>query len=554
MTLDGFLTLLALLVAIYTLIPRKVKLFLKLGKEIQIIVAIIAFYVVLYCHFHKIWPYFLIDFMYLESLGLPSLLETTISPSEFSFIVVLCWGGISVMTYKIFSLKWHSTLPIVSTIVNELIDERNHKELVKFIIPWVPLINEASHCQLPSQKFIKWCESMKDARLDLDNTMTQYNARHRSIYKKCVTRIRHLTGNLSNLFVTARDAEVISNKMIRSVCQPKEFRNYVIKERPYFAISLFPLRGVKGFSDEYLTGLISDTNSILYEEFKWNANFPAGIRPREGNQILEALFNDAEVANRLAVWEPIARYMLALMHTSESPDREFTESLNSKYQDFNLERWENPIYAGIYFFDVMVTAAAFQGIRWHMWLYHCSRFINELENNYDISHPEVNELDEFPTRSARLVYEVINVLQNWILLVNKLPQDSPHMKSNVLDQCRDHGLVRQSYQDFNDNGNIPVSAANVLGFCMRKIVLSERIGDKFKRDMYKYAVDTTRELDDPWNSLVIQSIVRGGSGTLEEKYGRTLYKLHFQIDPYDRREFYSNATDALENIYGYGNQ
>ncbi|MCY3627324.1 MAG: hypothetical protein OXG88_06755 [Gammaproteobacteria bacterium] len=288
----------------------------------------------------------------------------------------------------------------------------------------------------------------------------------------------------------------------------------------------------------------------MYEEFKWNADFPADIHPREGNQILGALFNNAEVAKRLEVWRPIARHMLALMHTSESPDPEFTASLNSKSQDFDHEKWENPIYAGIYFFDVMVTTAAYQGIQWHMWLYYCSYFIEELESIYDTSDPEVNESDEFPTRSARLIYEVISVLRDWILLVKKLPPESPQMQSNILDLCRDHDRASETYQDFHDNLNIPVSAANVLGLCLKKIVLSERINDKFKGYMYKIAVDTTRKLDNPWNLLLIRYIVRGGSGFLSEKYGITLYELHSQIDHFDRQDFYSDVTREFGKVYG----
>ena len=88
MTLDGFLTLLALLVAIYTLIPRHKKELLKLGMGLQILAAVFAFLLVLYCHFYEN----LINVSDLEPSGLPSLLENTISPSKFSFIVVLCWG------------------------------------------------------------------------------------------------------------------------------------------------------------------------------------------------------------------------------------------------------------------------------------------------------------------------------------------------------------------------------------------------------------------------------------------------------------------------------
>ena len=53
MTLDGLLTLLTLLVAIYTLLPRVTKLRAKLGLGSQRLLAGLAFLLVLYIHFFE---------------------------------------------------------------------------------------------------------------------------------------------------------------------------------------------------------------------------------------------------------------------------------------------------------------------------------------------------------------------------------------------------------------------------------------------------------------------------------------------------------------------
>ena len=552
MTLDGIITLLTLLVAIYALLPRVSRLRVRLGIELQILLAIVAFLLILSIQFNRQINYVCTTTLSLRCEWLSSLNSNLFTPPELSFIITLVWIGLACAVYKTVSrLRVSSLLPVISKIVDNLIYEQRYAELIELIDPWLPKINQASRRSLRLQKIHDRIRSMRRQHftdLTIDKEI-QYVSRHMRLSKTFVRKLYYYIGSLSITVPRQRRYETIAGDIERAICQSKDLRNYVIKVQPYFALSLFPLREVKEFSDGYLTGLVSDTNSKLYEEFRWNAKFPPGIQPREGNQILGALFNDAQVAKRLAIWGPIARYMLALMRTRESPDPEFTASLNSKSHDFDLERWSNPIHGGIYLFDVMVTAAALQGIKWHMWLYYCSYFIEELENTYDTSDPEINESDEFPTRSARLIYEVISVLRNWILLVEKLPPDSPHMKSNIFDLLSHIG-DDQTYQDFYDNGNIPVSATNVLGLCLKNIVLSKRIDDKFKGYIYKIAVDITRKIDDPWHTLLIRCIVRGGSGMLNAKYGSALFELHSQIDYFDRREFYSDVTEAFKIIYG----
>ena len=71
MTLDGLLTLLALLVAIYALLSRTTKLYLNMGKALQITWALIGFMLVVYCHFFEKKPSLFSNIGYLELTGLP---------------------------------------------------------------------------------------------------------------------------------------------------------------------------------------------------------------------------------------------------------------------------------------------------------------------------------------------------------------------------------------------------------------------------------------------------------------------------------------------------
>ncbi len=552
MTLDGLLTLLTLLVAIYALSPRVTRLRARLGIGLQIPLAIIAFLLVLYVQFNTQVALLCTTGRVCEwSHSLHSFIGDLFTPPELSFIIALVWSGLAYAVHKFFSgPQAPSSLPTVSKIVSDLIYEQRHAELIDLVEPRLPFIDRAIRRSLRLQKLHDRIRSLKGE--DLGQSLHRDKKRRESPIRACITKMRRHLGNLETVIPSQRRVETHAGDIVRALCRSENLRNYVIKERPYFALSILPMwrhDGVKNFSDAYFTGLISDINSILYQEFKENSRYyPARTRPLEGNRILGVLFDDATVAKGLGVWEPIGNYMLKLLQPDESPDPQFTANLNMRPANSEDERWENPLFAGMYFFEVMVTYAAKQKVQDHMSLYYFTDIIGGLEKIYD---PSIPDEGEFPSKAARLIYEAINVLQNWILLVKDLPKDSPHMNSTVLAKCADHSGDRQTYRAFGDNGNIPVSAANTLGFVLRKIVLSERISKRFKVDIYEIVVKTVQKLEDPWRSLLIQCTVHGGSGQLCGEYGRHLRILHKQIDHVHLESAVHDLKDALGHRYGH---
>ncbi len=178
---------------------------------------------------------------------------------------------------------------------------------------------------------------------------------------------------------------------------------------------------------------------------------------------------------------------------------------------------ERPNIRGHVFFDVMVTTAAHQGVRWHMWLYYFPYFVERLEEIYDDENLHVDKSDEFPTRSARLIYAAINTLGNWVQLVKHLPEGSPHREINP----GFHG----------DNGNIPVSAAVALGSCMVTIVMSDKLSDKFASYMHEVVMQDIGDLrrdgvEGQMRTYLIQCLIRGGQRPGDAEYRQRLSK-HF---------------------------
>ena len=157
------------------------------------------------------------------------------------------------------------------------------------------------------------------------------------------------------------------------------------------------------FRTAYFSAVLSDAGSVLYQELKQNQNidFLEGYYFPESNPLLHFLFSDVHTAEKLAVWKPIGETVLRLLRPDESTD--LVIRLNGSAEGFEEECWKSPIYAGIFFFDLMVTAAAYQGVQWHMWLYYFPYIIERLEEIYDTSNPSVDTSDEFPTCCARLI-------------------------------------------------------------------------------------------------------------------------------------------------------
>ena len=549
MTLDGFLTLLTLLVAIYTLLPRHRKLSLRLGKKVQVPIAIIAFLLIIYIQFNELAVRLCIEVVGDACERLPQFRESSalLTPPQWSSLIVFIWAIIFWSVHHFFARgRSISSLPTISKMVDELIYERRYAELIDLVEPRLPTIGKAANRSLCLQKFHDKITPTKEVSDLLDEPPTP----------QCITKIRR---TLAHLIPEQNRTQKTAKEILCALYQSEDLTKYIVKVKPYFALPLLRHRQFPEtyqFSNAYFRGLILNTGSILYQELKSESNFLPEEQPRQrDSHLLKFLFDDASVAKDLGVYKPIGDCMMELVRPHESPIPEFTKTLNKKpsYVRTEAEDWTNPIFIGTRFFEYMVAFAAKQEIKDHMSLYYFTDIIECLEKIYDTSAPEINESDVFPTISAKLISKMIDVLNNWIFLVKELPENSPHMKSNVLNQCENTDNDSRAYTGFCDNGNIPVSAANTLGFCMKKIVLSQRISESFKRYVYTNIIRVILkwESENCWRSLMILSVVHGGSGSLCDEYGKALNKIHSEIEvDLGLHKDVSDLKEELERAYG----
>lgn len=542
MTLDGFLTFLTLAAAIYAVMGPVVKLQAKLNMARQIPSAILAFLFVIY-------------FEFFELVGQPCPLrlkhlcgvfvfptDKSFTPPQAAFFVVLIWMMLAWSIQKLSRPK-AASLPTMTRIVDELVYEKQFAEVLKFVHPHLNFIKQAACRELPLQRLHDRIAKLKRTEMSPligflnDNMEDQKDtSRFRRFFRVPIEWL----GNAAILVPAQRKAEAAAVEIARVLFRSADLRRYIASMRPYFATALLrlDLYGKHDFSDAFFETLFCDTGSVLYQELVQNQNITnRGYAFPESNSLLHFLFADVRTAEKLAVWKPVGEHLLKILRPGEAP--EYVAHLNGRADDFENARWNDPTFAGIFFFDLMVTAAAHQGVRWHMWLYYFPSIVAEIVDLYDESTPAVDPSDEFPTRSARLLYEAIGALGDWVTLIDDLPENSPHRK------------IQPGYH--GDNSNIPVSAAMALGGCMVSIAMSDKLNEKFVVYMHECVMRDIRGLrrdgiQGTMRTYLIQCLVRGGQRRPGVDYKHRLVTLFGMADHVLRAELddYQAALEAVE--------
>ncbi|HET6184615.1 MAG TPA: hypothetical protein VFA03_13615 [Acetobacteraceae bacterium] len=501
MTPDGLLTFLALVVAVYAVAAPVAKLRVRLEiRVLQIVAAVSAVSLTLY----------------LEFFGAA---DGSFTSKDAAFLVVLGWMLVAWLIHRLSKLG-PSSLPVLSKLVDELLVEERYAELLKLVEPHLSLIDQVSRRKSRLQRLHDWLAGLTGKgsveyfikKLDDDEKKRRK--------KRMPVGLVRIVGRLHVIVPSLQKGEKYAGDVLRSIYRAEEARRFMVEQRPYAAISLLRLERDERFefSDRFFGDLIADAGSALYLEIReqQTTRYQLRVYP-EHNRLLHFLFSDAENARTLGVWKPIGEYLLRRLDPAVDPD--YVAYLNGPATHFEQEWWRDSTYVGIQFFRLMVTSAAHQGVEWHMWLYCLPLILKKLEENYDTSTPLVDTTAEFPTRGARLIYEIVDALGDFVKLAPDLPEGSPHR--GVPDRFE------------HANGNIPVSAAIALGQCVRTIATSGRLGDRFAILMHECVLRDITDLPQQGENgrlrgLLIQSLVQGGDTmgrACDQGYGQGLATL-----------------------------
>jgi hypothetical protein len=170
----------------------------------------------------------------------------------------------------------------------------------------------------------------------------------------------------------------------------------------------------------YLRKQLETQNSLLYRNLKQNTHLDGyKYKLKEENRLVFELFRDFERAEKLDIYKPVGDRTREIIRNQRREDfdqyneRQFSEVGNDDDYIFN-----DPVFIGIQFFDVMVREAFDQGVDWHVWLSYYESYTKEICRNYQIT--EYSDPDaEWPNDYSRLLYEMNSNMLDWLKMVEE---------------------------------------------------------------------------------------------------------------------------------------
>ncbi|MEP3299365.1 MAG: hypothetical protein ABJO27_23285 [Pseudoruegeria sp.] len=458
MSLDGFLTFTGLMIATYAILSPVSRLRLRLNLYRQLVLAVLAVLLVGFFEFY----------FELKSVA-PSSLDTIFkyvnfeqntdgfTHQEAAFLVVVAWLMLAALLHSVARPRAIGlrTLMVLS---ERLHDEGRYLELVELVGPYLETIKRSTERRLFGQRLH---HQILDIYLKATNPFSSFGVTTKSYIPKAFARhIRPLALLIPSRHRAYEAASSIEGMILKS----DGIRHLLLRLKPGFVMKLMDRQGWEHdeFRTRYFQDSLNDNASHFYRELEANQNmdgrFAYFIDPK--NVLLTGFFSVASTAAKYGIWKPIGDEAARLIRS----DLDYRKLLNGPCPDDDGLQ-SDPVNKAIYFFDIMVTSAAKQGVADHMWLMYMSVFVRELELIHDVTDDRVDLNDEFPTLGNRLTYEATRRLRKWILIAKDLPVDSPHLSPNSL-QGR-------------DGASIPYWAARDCVVAMRCLLKSERLTESF---------------------------------------------------------------------------
>jgi len=251
--------------------------------------------------------------------------------------------------------------------------------------------------------------------------------------------------------------------------------------RPYLCIEIMEraTRLVDDFQDEFFHALLGNEASVFYSELKDNENFGDNghrLALPEENRLLRFYCVDVDVAARLGVYRSVGEAVLARIDADEVLEKK----LNGRLLTFQeVGKHHDPVYAGIFFFRIMVLEGLHQRVADHLWLHYMPHIASRLVDRAREVRPE-DENHEFPTPMAYLLYEVVDTTLVWVkdAVVLTKPGD------DMLPDQREGNHIYISFE-----------AAQAIGSVIEPILMSPRVPHRQKVELLSVALTTLRDLE-----------------------------------------------------------
>lgn len=282
--------------------------------------------------------------------------------------------------------------------------------------------------------------------------------------------------------------------VVKRLLSSRGLVGYLAIGRPYLCIDVMERATLveKSFQDEFFSALLANESSILYSELKNNHNFGNGghrLALPEENRLLRFYCVDVDVAARLGVYQSVGEAVLACIDADEILEKK----LNGRLLTFrDVGKYHDLVYAGIFFFRVMVLEGLHQRVADHLWLHYMPHFANRLVDRAREIQPE-DENYEFPTPLAYLLYEIVDATAIWV-------KDADVLTNPGEEPLLDHPEGKHVHISFE--------AAEAIGRVIQPILMSQHLTCRLKLELLGKALTTLRDLELHAHLAPLASVMR----------------------------------------------
>lgn len=272
--------------------------------------------------------------------------------------------------------------------------------------------------------------------------------------------------------------------------------------RPYLCMEVMEraTHFVEGFQDEFFDALLANEASVFYSELKNNDNFGQGghrLALPDENRLLRFYCVDVDVAARLGVYRSVGEAVLTRIDADEGLEKK----LNGRLLTFQaVGKHHDPVYAGIWFFRIMVLEGLHQRVADHLWLHYMPHFASSLVDRAREVRQE-DENHEFPTPLGYLLYEVVDATSVWVRDAEALTKPGDVLVSDQLEGNHIH---------------ISFEAAEAIGRVIQAILMSPRVPRRLKDELLGVVLSTLRDLEQLAHLAPLARVMRAH---LIEPYG-----------------------------------
>lgn len=334
-----------------------------------------------------------------------------------------------------------------------------------------------------------------------------------------------------------RRAAIVVKRLLSS----RRLTGHLAIAHPYLCMEVMEraTRLVDGFQDEFFAALLTNEASVFYSELKNNDNLgDSGHRlvlPDE-NRLLRFYCTDVDVAARLGVYRSVGEAVLARIDTDEVLEKK----LNGRLLTFvEVGKHHDPVYAGIFFFRIMVLEGLHQRVADHLWLHYMPHFASRLvDHAREVRSDDDNY--EFPTPLAYLLYEVVNATSVWIKDAEVLTKPGDVLLPDQLEGNHIH---------------ISFEAAEAIGRVIQPILMSPHVTCRNKVQLLSVALATLRDLEQCKQLAALAmamraSLIKPGGFKAQRNYLDTL-KLCFDKQDHVLRACLERFSLELNDAGGY---